>query len=515
MGNQIGAAGAVALAEALKTNQTLTWVDLFSNEIGNAGATALAEALKTNPGLSSINLGHNGIGNAGAAALAEALKTNQTLTSISLGGNQIDAAGAAALAEALKTNMTLTCMDFSEGVIGAEINDRVEKLTLFNKLVQKILVEAKQFAMKKQRPKNQANLSVITNRVINSSNLSISTTAASSSGSATAACNIEVICASSGANANPYSISHASATSKDTKTQNEERDAKIYAEDKARYDRLNLLFKSHMQELDCLSINADQAAKINLVKALVTLAFVALPDLNYFEKGKEEEKEKGKTIEMSLDDRIALLKKLDILKIDTNLKMETELKAKIKIKEKVLGTLAHLYWQNKDDLSAIIFARHAGEHGPSKTDGLASLLRYIDLDLQESEFESALNAAYGLKELKEKMEALDRAHLKQIQEFKLENLSSLRYKENACKFLDHKKQAEDRQVATQGHANAQFNLDLSNKNGLGSKSKDEKSAEEFKNSAIGLKLNKKREFINQNQAEILKNYQYTSKPAQI
>ena len=102
------------------------------------------------------------------------------------------------------------------------------------------------------------------------------------------------------------------------------------------------------------------------------------------------------------------------------------------------------------------------------------------------------------------MDALDKAHLKLIEEFKLENLASLRYKENACKFLDHKKQAEDRQVATQGHANAQFNLDLSNKNGLGSKSKDEKSAEEFNNSAIGLKLNKKENSSIKTKQKILK-----------
>ena len=101
------------------------------------------------------------------------------------------------------------------------------------------------------------------------------------------------------------------AASNDTKTQTEIRDVKIAAEcDKERFDRLNLLFKSLIKELDSLFIKTDQSIKIILVKALVTLAFVKLPDLNYFEKGKEEDKK----IEVSLDDRIALLKKLDSIK---------------------------------------------------------------------------------------------------------------------------------------------------------------------------------------------------------
>jgi hypothetical protein len=66
------------------------------------------------------------IGDEGVRALAEALKTNKTVTSIYLGrkkcvcfcsidiahaGNQIGFEGATALAETLKTNKTLTLID--------------------------------------------------------------------------------------------------------------------------------------------------------------------------------------------------------------------------------------------------------------------------------------------------------------------------------------------------------------------------------------------------------------------
>jgi len=46
-GNQVGVRGAKALAEALKTNYTVTAIDLAYNQIGIEGARALAEALKT------------------------------------------------------------------------------------------------------------------------------------------------------------------------------------------------------------------------------------------------------------------------------------------------------------------------------------------------------------------------------------------------------------------------------------------------------------------------------------
>jgi len=96
------------LAEALKTNITLTSIELYSSRIGAEGAQALAEALKTNIALTSIDLECNQIGAEGAQALAAALKTNTTLTSIDLSYNQIGAEGAQALAETLKTNTTLT-----------------------------------------------------------------------------------------------------------------------------------------------------------------------------------------------------------------------------------------------------------------------------------------------------------------------------------------------------------------------------------------------------------------------
>ena len=55
--------------------------------------------MKTNATLTSLNLGGNKVGDDGARALAEAMKTNATLTSLDLGWNEVGADGARAVEE--------------------------------------------------------------------------------------------------------------------------------------------------------------------------------------------------------------------------------------------------------------------------------------------------------------------------------------------------------------------------------------------------------------------------------
>ncbi|OAQ23034.1 hypothetical protein K457DRAFT_1911315 [Linnemannia elongata AG-77] len=117
-GNSIGDKGAVALSEALKTNSTMTTLDLSGNSIGDKGAVALFEALKTNSTLITLDLWSNSIGDNGAVALFEALKTNSTMTTLDLSGNSIRENGVLALSEALKTNSALTTLDLSGNSIG-------------------------------------------------------------------------------------------------------------------------------------------------------------------------------------------------------------------------------------------------------------------------------------------------------------------------------------------------------------------------------------------------------------
>ena len=49
----------MALAEALESNTTLTFLDLYDNNLGPEGGMAFAEALKSNTTLKKLQLGYN------------------------------------------------------------------------------------------------------------------------------------------------------------------------------------------------------------------------------------------------------------------------------------------------------------------------------------------------------------------------------------------------------------------------------------------------------------------------
>mmetsp|Transcript_4107 Transcript_4107/g.11304 ORF Transcript_4107/g.11304 Transcript_4107/m.11304 type:complete len:124 (+) Transcript_4107:186-557(+) len=67
---------AVRIAEALRMNTHVTSIDLIFNNIGVAGATALAGILSKNSALTALDLFDNNIGDVGAAAFEDALRNN-------------------------------------------------------------------------------------------------------------------------------------------------------------------------------------------------------------------------------------------------------------------------------------------------------------------------------------------------------------------------------------------------------------------------------------------------------
>jgi hypothetical protein len=98
------------LAEALKTNTSVTSINLDGNPIDVKGASALADALKVNMLVTRISLLDSGIGPNAASAFADALKVNTSVTSIVLGHNAIDAASVAVVDELLARNKRLRCL---------------------------------------------------------------------------------------------------------------------------------------------------------------------------------------------------------------------------------------------------------------------------------------------------------------------------------------------------------------------------------------------------------------------
>jgi hypothetical protein len=84
--NNIGDAGALELAVALRHNKTLELLDLMSNDIGSDGTSALADALVANDALKDLSLRENSIGDDGATSIAEMLTRNQSIEKVCIGG---------------------------------------------------------------------------------------------------------------------------------------------------------------------------------------------------------------------------------------------------------------------------------------------------------------------------------------------------------------------------------------------------------------------------------------------
>jgi Ran GTPase-activating protein (RanGAP) involved in mRNA processing and transport len=107
--NSVYDEGAIAIADALKVNSSLTSLNLSSNSIYNEGGIASADALKLNSSLASLNLSRNLVDNDGAIAIADALQMNTTLEE--LFQDSMDQEGAISIANALTHNSTILILD--------------------------------------------------------------------------------------------------------------------------------------------------------------------------------------------------------------------------------------------------------------------------------------------------------------------------------------------------------------------------------------------------------------------
>ena len=129
--NEIGDRGATSLSEALKSNTTLTKLDLSGE---NKKKTHKRHPLTNHSFLFLFTSTDNNIGGTGATSLSELLKSNTTLTELNLSGedkrnakdihqpitllfllsltdNYIGERGATSLSESLKSNTTLKKLD--------------------------------------------------------------------------------------------------------------------------------------------------------------------------------------------------------------------------------------------------------------------------------------------------------------------------------------------------------------------------------------------------------------------
>ena len=126
-GNEIDDSAAETFAEALRSGCALMYLDLSSNRIGDSGAVPLGKALESNRTLTYLDLGDQfsptGIGDSGATAFAQALRSNSVLARLYLQRNRISDPGAAALGLSLKSNCTLTQLCLRENRIENGVAD--------------------------------------------------------------------------------------------------------------------------------------------------------------------------------------------------------------------------------------------------------------------------------------------------------------------------------------------------------------------------------------------------------
>eukprot|EP01125_Pyxidicula_operculata_P002831 TRINITY_DN1265_c0_g1_i2.p1 TRINITY_DN1265_c0_g1~~TRINITY_DN1265_c0_g1_i2.p1 ORF type:complete len:679 (-),score=121.35 TRINITY_DN1265_c0_g1_i2:83-2119(-) len=109
----LGSNGAKLLSEALKNNQTITFLDLYHTGIGDDEVVLLCDSLMQNS-LKSLKLEKNSIGDKGANAISEMMKCNTTLTTLYLSGNMISPIGIKKISEFLTINTTLAKLYLSQ-----------------------------------------------------------------------------------------------------------------------------------------------------------------------------------------------------------------------------------------------------------------------------------------------------------------------------------------------------------------------------------------------------------------
>lgn len=128
-GMHFGMASGVAIAQLIQTYRPeINTLQFDRNPILDEGVSALAEMLKTNNSISELHFRFTAMGPAGATALAAALKVNTSVQRVFMLANQVGDEGAKALGEMLAASTTLKCFALEENRISPEGKASIVKL---------------------------------------------------------------------------------------------------------------------------------------------------------------------------------------------------------------------------------------------------------------------------------------------------------------------------------------------------------------------------------------------------
>ena len=120
-GSNFSSVNVLSLASLLKVNTRLRHLYFKDCNIQSSDSVHLAKALEENATtqLQTLQLWDNPIGSEGAVAFADMLATNKSLTELNMRGCSIQEQGAICLAKALEKNFTVKKFDISENPIGS------------------------------------------------------------------------------------------------------------------------------------------------------------------------------------------------------------------------------------------------------------------------------------------------------------------------------------------------------------------------------------------------------------
>lgn len=120
MNTQSAKTGGAAIADALKSNNTLTFLNLAWNKLGPLSACMIGEALQTNQTLLELRLAYNSVKDEGAEIIGFALNENETIQVLDLSYAGIASMGCMMLSMGLRKNRSIRLLDMSGNPIGED-----------------------------------------------------------------------------------------------------------------------------------------------------------------------------------------------------------------------------------------------------------------------------------------------------------------------------------------------------------------------------------------------------------
>jgi Ran GTPase-activating protein (RanGAP) involved in mRNA processing and transport len=114
-GNSIKWKGAEAIAAAVRTNIVLERLNMGSNNLTDRGVQALAEAIVANSTITDLRIADCGLGS--GLIVADMLRANRSLTYLNVANNKLGPAGFEQIMEALEGNRTLTRLNAANTAI--------------------------------------------------------------------------------------------------------------------------------------------------------------------------------------------------------------------------------------------------------------------------------------------------------------------------------------------------------------------------------------------------------------